>query len=93
MSLFDHLDPQERAIAETELNDWIDRHPTLETPLPPTCGQCKHFDSNGLDIDGIRGMCRAKSELEFYTNVVLTLHPPREATDEICHLYVEAVPF
>lgn len=90
MSLFNQLDPQEQTIAEIELNEWIDRHPAPEPPITPTCGHCLHFDSRN-DIDGIRGMCRAKSELEFYTNVVLTLHPPREATDEICHLYIRAV--
>jgi hypothetical protein len=90
MSLFDHLDPQERTIAEAELNEWIDRNPAPEPPITLTCGHCKHFDSRGLDIDGIKGLCRATSEIEFHDRGALTLHPPREATDEICHLYIGA---
>jgi hypothetical protein len=94
MSLFDHLDPQERTIAEAELNEWIDRNPAPEPPITSTCGHCIHFDSHN-DIDGIRGMCRAKTELEFHDRGALTVCLPREATDEICDRFIdmEAVPF
>jgi hypothetical protein len=89
MALFDQLDPQERAIAEAEYNDWIDSQPAPEQPLKPTCGHCQHFESR--DIDGIRGVCKAKTYRDWDAGrSFLTLNPTREATDEICHLYQEA---
>jgi hypothetical protein len=93
MSLFDQLDPQERAIAETELNEWIDSQPVSEMPIPPTCGHCIHFEVR--DIDGIHGVCRAKTYRDWNGLVPLTVHPSREATDEPCDRFLdtEAVPF
>jgi hypothetical protein len=88
MALFDHLDPQERTIAEAELNEWIDRHPAPEQPITPTCGHCKHFEVR--DIDGIKGVCKTRTYYDWDGEVRLTLNPTREATDEICHLYQEA---
>jgi hypothetical protein len=89
MALFDHLDPQERTIAEAELNEWIDRHPDPEPALKPTCGHCKHFEAR--DIDGIKGVCKTRTYYDWECGACLTLNPTREATDEICHLYVAAV--
>jgi hypothetical protein len=86
--LFDQLDPQERAIAEVEYNEWIDQQPEPETTLiPPTCGQCQSFELR----EGIWGLCRAKSERDWDSD--LTVHPSREPSDEVCQVYQEAIPF
>jgi hypothetical protein len=88
MSLFSQLDPQEQAIAEVEYNEWIDQQPEPEPlVIPPTCGQCQYFELR----EGIWGLCRAKSERDWET--YLTVHPSREPSDEVCHLYKEAIPF
>jgi hypothetical protein len=92
MTLFDHLSDDERAIAEIELNDWTDRQPAPEMPVTPTCGNCTHFEVR--DIDGIRGVCRAKTYRDWDAGrSFLTLNPEREVTDEPCDRYMEAVPF
>jgi hypothetical protein len=90
MSLFDQLDPQNRAIAETEYNEWIDQQSEPETTaLKPSCGQCKFYELR----EGVWGLCTAKRERDWIGHTFLTVHPRREPSDEICDLYAEDVPF
>jgi hypothetical protein len=93
MTLFNYLGDDERKIAETELNEWIDQQPAPGMPLKPCCGLCIHFEAR--DIDGIRGVCRAKTYRDWDGMVPLTLNPEREATDEPCDRFLDttAVPF
>lgn len=84
------MQPEEARLFLAELQEWVDSLPEPE-PLPPCCGRCRHFEAR--DIDGINGVCRARTYYEFMESSVLTLNPTREATDEVCHLYAEACPF
>jgi hypothetical protein len=84
---------REQAIANDELNAWIDSQLDPKTAFLPCCGQCQHFDSRGIDVDGIRGICRAKVEYSWNGRGFLTVHPRREATDQPCDRYSELVPF
>jgi hypothetical protein len=95
MSLFDQVDPQEQAIAEMELNEWIDSQPVPQPPIQPTCGHCIYFNSRGIDIDGIQGVCQLRTEIEYHPTGVFHVYLSRESTDEICHRFTdkEAVPF
>jgi hypothetical protein len=95
MSLFERLDPQEQTIAEAEYNEWIDSQPVPEQPVTPTCGHCIYFNSRGIDIDEIRGVCRLKTEIEYHSTGVFHLYLSRESTDEICHRFTDktTVPF
>jgi hypothetical protein len=86
------LSPEEIRQFINDTEAYLDSLPAPEPqPIIPCCGHCIHFEVR--DIDGIQGVCRAKTYRDWDAGrSFLTLNPEREVTDEPCNLYKEASP-